>query len=194
MIVATQGAVYDLKKDYKNPKSKLGRLVEEGKYTSIIRGLYETDPNTPGILLSSFYNPSYISYEYALSKYSMIPEGVRMYTLATYKKHKTKMYDTPFGVYYCRDVPKPVFHIGVKMVEQGNYCYWMATPEKALCDKLHSIKPLPNEETIEELLFDDLRIDEDELAKFDLDLMKKIANNYHCYNVSLLDDYLKEMF
>ena len=191
MLATTQGIVYDLEKEYRNPKSKLGRLVDEGKYTPVIRGLYETNPNTPGLFISSFYNPSYVSFEYALSKYSMIPEGVFMYTLATCEKHKTKMYHTPFGVYYCQDVPKSVFHIGIKKVEIGEYWYWIATPEKALCDKLHSIKPIGKEETIEELLFDDLRIDEDELFKFDLDLMKRITDHYHCSNVSLLNDYLR---
>ena len=193
MLATTQGIVYDLEKEYRNPKSKLGRLVDEGKYTPIIRGLYETNPNTPGLFISSFYNPSYISFEYALSKYSMIPEGVCMFTLATCEKHKSKLYHTPFGMYYCRDVPKSVFSIGVRKMEVRDYCYWIATPEKALCDRMHTVPPLEKDETIEEFLFDDLRIDDDELLKFDLDLMKRITDNYHCYNVTLLNDYLREV-
>ena len=39
-------------KEYSNPKTKIGRLVKEGKYTPIIRGLYETDPNLDGKLLA----------------------------------------------------------------------------------------------------------------------------------------------
>ena len=44
---------------YSNPRQKLGRLVKEGKYTPVVRGLYETDKNTPGYLLAaSIYGPS----------------------------------------------------------------------------------------------------------------------------------------
>ena len=53
--------------DYRNPKTKLGRLVKEGVYTPVIRGLYETDPNTAGYLLAgSIYGPSYLSFDFAL--------------------------------------------------------------------------------------------------------------------------------
>lgn len=38
--------------EYRNPKTKLGRLVKEGMYTPVIRGLYETDPSTAGYLLA----------------------------------------------------------------------------------------------------------------------------------------------
>ena len=192
MIVTTQMILGELKKEYKNPKSKLGRLVEEGKYVPIIRGLYETDPHTPGYLLSSFYSPSYLSFEYALSRHGLIPEWVRAYTLATYGKNRSKEYDTPFGVYYCFDVPKRVFGIGVEMLREGDYQYWMAGPEKALCDKLYDIKPIENKRYIENLLFDDLRIDEDGLEKMDRDLIMKLSEHYHCRNVSFFCDYMTE--
>ena len=50
-------------------------MAERGEVFPITRGLYETDPNVPGYLLAgSIYGPSYISFEYALGYYGMIPE------------------------------------------------------------------------------------------------------------------------
>lgn len=190
MLVSTQMIVRNLK-DYSNPKMKLGRLVAEGIYVPIIRGLYETDPNVNGYLISSFYSPSYLSFEYALSRYNLIPEGVRAYTLATYGKNRSKEYETPFGTFYCYDVPKRVFRMGVRLMEENGYIYWLATPEKALCDKLYDIEPVDSKKNIESLLFDDLRIDEDGLDNMDTDFIELLSQSYHCRNVSFLSEYLK---
>ena len=64
-------------KDYNNKNSKLSREVKNNKIFRIKNGLYETNKNTPGYLIaSSIYGPSYISFDYALSKYGLIPERV----------------------------------------------------------------------------------------------------------------------
>ena len=48
-----------------------------------IRDRYETDRNVPAYLLAgSIYGPSYISFEYALSRYGLIPEAVYAVTCA----------------------------------------------------------------------------------------------------------------
>ena len=43
--------IMDELSEYGNPKTKLGRMVKEGVYTQIIKGLYETDAKTAGYLL-----------------------------------------------------------------------------------------------------------------------------------------------
>lgn len=85
-MIKTHSMIIDELSEYGNPKTKLGRMVNEGIYTPIIRGLYETDAKTSGYLLAgSIYGPSYLSFEFALSYYSMIPEAVHVYTSATFK-------------------------------------------------------------------------------------------------------------
>lgn len=42
--------------------------------------------------------------------------------------------------------------------EEDNYLYQIATPEKALCDKLYTLLPLSNYSNLENMLFNDLRI------------------------------------
>ena len=189
MIMTTQMIVDNLK-GYSNPMTKLGRLVKEGQYTPVIRGLYETDPTTPGYLISNLYSPSYLSFEYALSRYGLIPEGVRAYTLATYGKNKQKTYHTPFGTFRFRDIPEKAFSAGIKLIEEGDYTYWMASPEKALCDKLYAITPIESKRHMEALLLDDLRIYEDGLESMDCNLIDRLSRLYHSKNVSLFRDYM----
>ena len=81
--------------NYANKNTKLSREVKAGRLFKIINGLYETNPNTPGYLLAgSIYGPSYISFEYALAYYGLIPERVSTITCATFNKKKKKNYDT----------------------------------------------------------------------------------------------------
>lgn len=191
MIVSAKAIMSELGKKYKNPKTKLERLVEEGKYHPIIRGLYETNPNTEGYLLSVLYSPSYLSFEYALSIHGLIPEAVFAYTCATTGKRRTKEYHTPFGLYLYQDVPEKVFSKGVEMKTEGDYVYWIATPEKAMCDQLYSIKPLEGKRYFEKLLFDDLRIYEEELDKMDTGFISEISGLYRSYNVALFNEYMR---
>ena len=191
MMLTARTITDGLKKDYKNPKCKLEKMVKQGKYTQIIRGFYETNPKTPGHLLSGFYSPSYLSFEYALSRYSIIPEATYMYTLATYGKNRSKEYNTPFGTYSFQDVPKQVFKLGLRIIKEGDYTYWIATPEKALCDQLYSIKPITNKRYFEDLLFDDLRVYEDSLDDMDVDFISKMAPKYHSTNVNLFSKLME---
>lgn len=79
-------------RSYANPKAKLSRMANQGECFRITRGLYETNKNTPGYLLAgSIYGPSYISFEYALAYYNLIPEAVYTITCATFEKKKKRL-------------------------------------------------------------------------------------------------------
>lgn len=110
---------------------------------------------------------------------------------AQHVKKKKKIYNTFFGTYLFRDVPKIVYPLGVKLLQEGDYSYQIATPEKALCDKLYTIAPLKNMTKLENLLFNDLRIDVDEFKKLSIDEIKEISKMYHSTNVSLLYRYMR---
>lgn len=178
--------------EYLNKDTKLSREIRDGKLFRIINGLYETDPNTPGYLLaSSIYGPSYISFEYALSYYGLIPERVTTITCATFDKKKRKEYITDFGVFTYRDVPSSVYSEEIILKEENNYSYQIATPEKALCDKLYTLSPLTNYSNLENMLFNDLRIDIEELNKMNVDKIEKLSELYHSTNVELLAKYMR---
>ena len=190
MIIDQISDEYD---GYSNPRMKLSRDVKAGKYIRLKRDLYETDPDAPKTALAqAIYGPSYISFDYALSFYGIIPEYARHVTSATLNKHKDKVFKTDFCNYYYTDVPKRVFHIGVERKSLYDYTYFIATPEKALCDKFYKVEPRANLEEFAELFFEDLRIDEDVIDTADLDLVTEISEQYHSKNVSLFCSFLKK--
>lgn len=178
--------------DYSNKDTKLSREAKKGNLVKIINGLYETNPNTPGYLLaSSIYGPSYISFEYALSFYGLIPERVDTITCATFDKKKKKQYNTDFGVFTYRDIPILAYPEEIMLKVEGDYSYQIATPEKALCDKLYTLSPLNNYLMLENMLFKDLRISEEEFNKLNVDKIEKLSNLYRSTNVNLLAKYMR---
>ena len=178
---------------YTDVKGKIRREVQGGKLMQVARGLYETDARTDGkYLAGAIYGPSYLSFDYVLSMCSLIPEAIfRTYTSATFRKGKAKQYDNAFGVFTYRDVPTAVYHFGVEIREENGYSYQIATPEKALCDKLYTISPVGSVKAMRALLFDDLRIDESDFWQLNLEDIKQLAPLYkstnHKYLAKLID-------
>lgn len=180
-------------KNYSNINNKISRDVKSGELFAISKGLYETDKSTPGHYLASYiYGPSYLSFDYALSKYGMIPEAVyKTYTSATFKKNKKKTYSNVFGDFLYRDVPEGIYMFGVKAVVENGYTYHIATPEKAICDKLYTMKPVKNLEELRNLIFKDLRIDEGLFRELDFEFITEISGGYKSNNLNLLDKLVK---
>jgi hypothetical protein len=179
-------------KDFVNPTVKIRRLVAGGELVPIIRGLYETDRNIPGHYLAPvIYGPSYLSFEFALAYYSLIPEAVYNFTSATFEKKKAKQYTTPYGMFVYRDVPSEAYPLGVVLLSENGYEFQIASPEKAICDELYKIPPLKNRFELERLLFDDLRIDKSEFFRLKIKDLLEIASYYHSKNHKLLQVYLR---
>ena len=191
-MIITNSAAKNYLSDYSNKNNKISRDIKNGKLFKIIPGLYETDANTPGYLLAtSIYGPSYISFEYALSFYGLIPEKVSTITCATTNKKKKKIFNTHFGTFTYRDVPTPAYSEEIILKTENNYSYQIASKEKALCDKLYTLKPLRNYSNLEKMLFDDLRIDKDNFSKLNIDKIEKLSNLYHSTNINLLSKYMR---
>lgn len=191
-MIITNAIMKNNLKDYSNINNKIAREIRDGKLHKVITGLYETDPNTPGYLLaSSIYGPSYISFEYALSYYGLIPERVTTITCATFDKKKKKEYNTDFGVFTYRDIPSSAYSEEILLKEKDSYSYQIATAEKALCDKLYTLSPLINYSNLENMLFNDLRIDKETFDKLDTDKINKLSKLYHSRNVELLAKYMR---
>ena len=193
-MIKTTDMILEELQSYANPKTKLSRMVKQGKYFQIARGLYETDKNVPGHLLAgSIYGPSYISFEYALGFYGMIPEAVYTITSATFEKRKKKKYETAFGTFTYRDVPSAGFSLNIRLIQEGSYFYRIADPEKALCDQLYTMPPAKNIKLLAELLFDDLRIEETELLKLEIEKIVFLSDRYHSTNIKKLITLLKRI-
>jgi predicted transcriptional regulator of viral defense system len=193
-MIKTTAMLLEELREYRSPKSKLSRMADSGEIFPITKGLYETDRNTPAYLLAgSIYGPSYISFEFALGYYGLIPEAVYTVTSATFEKKKKKRYQTLFGNFTYQDVPRTAFPLGIRLVQEGEYFYRIAEPEKALCDKLYSVPPVANLDELMALLTENLRIEEDELRKLDIEKISRYSQAYHSTNVKKLYSLLRRM-
>ena len=191
-MIKTTSMLLEELSSYANPKAKLSRMVDAGDCVRISKGLYETDKKVSAYLLAgSIYGPSYISFEYALSYYGLIPEAVYTVTNATFDKKK--IYETEFGTFTYCDIPSAAFPFGIHMIKEGDYFYRIAEPEKALCDKLYSMHPVPNIRELEILLTDDLRIDKNELIKLNIEKVEFLTEKYKAGNVRKLGKLIRSL-
>lgn len=124
------------------------------------------------------YQPSYLSLEYALSHYGIIPEMVFAKTCVTTKT--TRKFSNSFGVFSYRHI-QPKLFFGYTPVETPSGKYLLAEPEKALLDYLYFNRgKIRTEEDISEL-----RINMDELKK--ITDRKKFETYLREFNVQKLD-------
>lgn len=179
--------------DYIDIKGKIRREVAKSNLFPLGKGLYETDKNISGKYLAGYiYGPSYLSFDYALYLYGLIPEAVyNTFTSATFNKRKRKEYSNYFGLFVYRDVPTEVFSLGVKVYVENGYSYQLATPEKALCDKLYTLSPVQSIKALRDTLFEDLRIDVNEFEKLNKQDICELASLYHSTNLDLLAKLVK---
>ena len=180
--------------EYKAPDIKIKRMSDQNKIIKLTKNLYETDKNIPGYLVANaIYAPSYLSFDYALAYYGLIPEAVYVYTSATFNKGKKKEYRNALGVFTYRDVPSLVYPYGIEIIDEGDRCFTIAVAEKALCDKLYTIKPVRSKKEMYHLLFDDLRIDIDLFKQLNFDTLGKLCEMYHSTNMKTMKKVINDL-
>ena len=97
-------------KDYANINQKISLECKNGKLTRIKRGLYSDDLISDiEVIANLCYIPSYISFEYALSYYGLIPEYVSALTTAIYGKKNNKVYKLDNAIFEYNSIPNKVF-------------------------------------------------------------------------------------
>lgn len=181
--------------NYSNIGQKIRLETKNNKLIKIKRGLYTDDLMNDCLIIANIcYNPSYISFEYALSFYNLIPEHVSIYTSACFAKKNNKKYVIDNIVFEYRSIPSNVFSFGIDfLINENGIRYKIANKEKALCDTLYSKYPVRSIKDLKILLFDDLRIDEEEFMKLDFEFIKSIALKYHSNTISTLVKYINEV-
>ena len=186
MIITTDQLLYE-NRMYKDPKHRILNISRKGEIVPIKRGMYETDKDTPGYLLANaLLGPSYLSFEYALSFYGMIPERVEIYTSATFGKRKNLELRNSFGTYRYRDIPPEAYPYFYTRETVNERPLLIATKEKALCDMVSIISPIRGIADFEDYLFDGMRLDEEEFDDLDESRIAKIAPLYHRTNFDRL--------
>jgi predicted transcriptional regulator of viral defense system len=172
---------------YGNPKTRLSRLLKAGTLTQVRRGLFiEGEAPPPKTLAAVIYGPSYLSFQYALAFHGLIPESVPVFTSASYGKNKDKVFSTPLGEYRYAYLPRAVYPYGIERREEAGYPYLVACPEKALADSIYKTRGVENLKEISDLLFDDWRMEPEDLARLDWKQLVEWCPLYRSRPVALL--------
>ncbi len=192
-MLITTSMLRDRYAEYANPLDKMKREVDDGVLFRLRKGLYETDARAePLFLAAAILAPSYVSFETALSFYGLIPERVYAITSASFHQRKNKVFENFFGRFTYVDVPVEVFPLGLKILERGEYAIKIATKEKALCDTLSKGPVVRSRRELKRLLFENMRIDEEEFLTCDFESLHFLATKYKKTNLRLLADWIKE--
>ncbi|MDR0931786.1 MAG: hypothetical protein LBM70_02035 [Victivallales bacterium] len=164
--------------EYRQKRAKIASLLKRGEIVQIRRGLYtfaaslRREPLNVGVLANRIYGPSYVSEDFALSYYGMIPEATAMVTSVAMGRSRT--FANEFGVFSYRYCRSGAYAVGVNLVGEGKQRFLVATQEKALFDKALNDKRFDGNDP-ESYLADDLRIDLTALSGLDKDVLTALA-------------------
>ena len=187
-------------KDYVRPRDKISDLIRKGTIIRVKKGLYvfgdeyRQRPYSREILANLSYGPSYISLDYALQHYGLIPERVEAVTSVT--TGRSRKFSTPVGLFTYRMIPLDAFRVGMDRVEIGDgRGFLMATPDKAIADKLYVDRGngIQTQKELRSYLEEDLRIDPSDLRKLRPEVLDAIAQRYRSRRVRLLSALVRRM-
>jgi hypothetical protein len=175
--------ILDLLSEYQSPNDKISALLKSKELISIRRGLYIIGPKMdlpspePFLIANHLRGPSYVSLESALAYWNMIPE--RAYEISSVTIKTSKKYKNKVGRFSYKQLKTPYYSYGIRsIVSSPKQTMLVASPEKALCDKI-VLTPNINLRSIkqtQDFLMDDLRMDSEVLSTLDTELMKLWLN------------------
>lgn len=134
----------------KKTKYFLETYTKQGMFVRLKQGLYALEQRFPTAeeIANALYKPSYISFEYALAKYGIIPEMVYTVTSATTKPTRA-IVAAGLGFDYFK-IKRQAFtgYVLVKEETVRSSAVLIAEPEKAVADYLYFVslgKRKPND-------------------------------------------------
>jgi hypothetical protein len=177
--ISTQ-VLLGLLKGYSRPYDKIMEMVNQGIICQLRRGLYmttslvSTNAPEPFLIANHLYGPSYVSLDSALFYWGLIPERVFEVSSVTPKISKKIM--TQNVVFSFTHLPETYYPLGIKSFSlTETQTILIASPEKALCDKVITTTGINLRSKKQALAFlvEDLRIEKDQLRELDVRGMLK---------------------
>lgn len=179
-----------LLREYSNPRDYIFRMVKKGELIRLKNGFFLIAEKIHKVpipyeqVANLLYGPSYLSFEWALAHYGLIPEGVYVITSATASKPKS--YKTSVGTFDYISLSHTRYAIGIDQKENSAGKFLIATPEKALADLVHSkSKKLSSKDLLIDLV-EGRRIEEAHLKDLNKKLLLEIAESYRSQSVTNL--------
>jgi hypothetical protein len=121
--------------------NQLYRWQEQGLIVKLKKGIYLLNENDRKIdpsrsfIANQLYMPSYVSLEYALNFYGLIPEKVADLTSVTTKK--TTRFSAQEGTFIYQHIKPGAFRGFKTFKDEANLTFFMALPEKAVVDFIY---------------------------------------------------------
>ncbi len=168
--------------EYSRPRAKIGALLKSGVIIRVKKGIYvfgegyRRGPVSREILANLIYGPSYLSLDYALQLHGLIPERVE--ELSSVCLGRSRRFDTPLGRFSYRRLSMAKYRGGIQRTElPDGRAYLLASPEKALLDKLHTERGLGirTQSSLAIYLIENLRIEPSDLESLDPSLIEELA-------------------
>ncbi len=119
-------------------RNQLTRWEKLGLVLKLKKGLYILNSSDRKInpskmfIANQLYSPSYLSIEYALGFYDLIPERVEVITSVTTKK--TAVFENSFGTFTYQHLKTSCFNGFRELKDESNLPFFIAEPEKAVVD------------------------------------------------------------
>ena len=182
------------------PRNKINDLLRQGIIIRVKKGLYvfgdryRRHPYSREMLANLIYGPSYVSLDYALAHQGLILERGEALTSVT--PNRSRRFATPIGLFIYRQIPARAYEIGMVRVEADHdQAFLMASPEKALADKIVSLRgtPIVSIAEIGRFLEDDLRIDTSALMKLSAEKIDEFAARYRSLKLRRLSGLLRQL-
>ena len=181
---------------YRAPRNKLRNLCLSGDVVRVRKGLYVA-PTFPGrppavdplVLAALIYGPSYVSLETALSWHGLIPERIEEVTSVTCKR--ARLFRTSMGRFSYHPVNEIAFSYGVGLQTAVGGSFFLAEPEKALCDRIARVRQVRAQRDIPALLEDDLRVDLDAVVRMRVAAVREVAKRYRRQSVNAFLHWLQ---
>jgi predicted transcriptional regulator of viral defense system len=160
-------------------------MIRQGIIIRVKKGLYVFGEKyrrylySKELLANLVYGPSYVSLDYALAYYGIIPERVEALTSVTMSR--SRRFTTPVGLFIYRQIPARAYEAGMARVETENgQAFLIASPEKALADKIVSVRgaPIASIAEMRRFLEEDLRIDAASIRFLSAERIDEFAERY----------------
>jgi len=169
------------------------RKIREGILIPLCRGKYLINDKIHHIdeffLASFLYQPSFISFESALSFHGWIPEAV--YTVTSTTKKRKASFENKFGLFNFHSIPKKDFYLGVERKGNKDQMYFIASPWRALADWIYKNHPKWN--CLKDLEMD-LRVEKEDLEEAPKDILRSLIQKYPSSRVrKILEIILQEL-
>ena len=170
--------------DYKKPRDAISRMVKNKELIRLKNGFYLiSEKITHGSakivpfeqVANLLYGPSYVSMEWALSFYGMIPE--RVHTVTSMTLGRNKEYHTSVGDFSYATLSSESYSIGITQKKSPDYLggFLLASPEKALADMVFKTCKNLNKNDLKIELLESKRIDRECFHTLNKELLEDIA-------------------